>query len=109
MKYFLGLQIARADKGIILSQLHYTLQILEDIGFLACKPAPIPMDPKIKLNAIDSDVLPDVSQYPHWSPSLPPSIETRHYFRCSQTQPICCSATNPTSSGNSSSIKIPKG
>ena len=63
LKYFLGLEIARSTKGIVLSQRHYTLQLLEDTGFLACKPAIIPMDPKMQLTATDGDVLTDISQY----------------------------------------------
>lgn len=49
LKYFLGLEIARSHKGIFLSQRHYTLQILEDTGFMAYKPALLPMDPKVRL------------------------------------------------------------
>ena len=63
MKYFLGLEIARPSKGIILSQRHYTLQLLEDTGFLASKPASIPMDPKISLNSFDGELLSDATQF----------------------------------------------
>ena len=63
LKYFLGLEIARSTKGIILSQHNYTLQLLEDTGFLACKPTVVPMDPKAHLNSSEGDVLPDISQY----------------------------------------------
>ena len=63
LKYFLGLEIAKSVKGIVLSQRHYTLQLLEDTGFLGCKPAKVPMDPKVRLNASDGDLLTDISQY----------------------------------------------
>ncbi|XP_061366238.1 uncharacterized mitochondrial protein AtMg00810-like [Gastrolobium bilobum] len=63
LKYFLGLEIARAQKGIFLSQRHYTLQLLEDTGFLACKPASVPMDPRLQLNAKDGELLTDPSQF----------------------------------------------
>ena len=63
LKYFLGLEIARAAKGIVLSQRHYTLQRLEDTGFLASKPANVPMDPKVQLNATDGELLSYPSQY----------------------------------------------
>ena len=63
LKYFLGLEIARSSKGIFLSQRHYTLQLLEDTGFLGCKPAVLPMDPKVKLCSFEGDSLPDASLY----------------------------------------------
>ncbi|XP_024025332.1 uncharacterized protein LOC112092714 [Morus notabilis] len=63
LKYFLGLEIARSTYGIVLSQRQYTLQLLEDTGFLACKPAPVPMDPQVHLLATSGDVLSDASQY----------------------------------------------
>ena len=47
----------------MLSQRCYTLQLLEDIRYLACKPTSIPMDPKVQLNAHDGVVLSNVSQY----------------------------------------------
>lgn len=60
---FLGLEIARDTKGIMLSQRHYTLQLLKDTGFLTSKPTTVPMDPKAHLNATDGEVLTDISQY----------------------------------------------
>lgn len=52
LKYFLGIEIARADREIDLSQRQHTLQLLEDIGYLACKPTTICMDTKVRLTAI---------------------------------------------------------
>ena len=63
LKYFLGLEIARSSTGIVFSRRHYTLQLLEDTGFLASKPGSVPMDPKLQLNANDGDLLDDASQY----------------------------------------------
>ena len=59
LKYFLGLEIARATTGIVivLSQRHYTLQLLEDTGFLATKPISVPMDPKVRLTAHEGELL----------------------------------------------------
>lgn len=43
LKYFLGFKIARSNKGISIIQMHYALQLLEDTGYLACKPRSIPI------------------------------------------------------------------
>ena len=63
LKYFLGFKIATSTKGIVLSQRHYTLQLLEDTWFLACKPVNAPMDPKVQLNVVDGEPVSDISQY----------------------------------------------
>ena len=57
LKYFIGFEIARSSKGIILSQRHYTLQLLEDTGFLGAKPVVLPMDPKLQLNRSNGEPL----------------------------------------------------
>ena len=44
LKYFLGLEVARLEKGIILCQGKYTLEILKDAGMTAFKPCKIPVD-----------------------------------------------------------------
>ena len=62
-KYFLGLEIAKSSRGISLSQRKYTLSLLEDTSFLACKPSNLPMDPNLKLNLHDGDLLLDPSVY----------------------------------------------
>ncbi|XP_068647981.1 uncharacterized mitochondrial protein AtMg00810-like [Aristolochia californica] len=62
-KHFFGLEIAHSKTGIVFSQRHYTLQLLEDPGYLACKPTLVPMDPKLHLTATDGDLLPDITHY----------------------------------------------
>lgn len=63
LQYFLGTEIARAHTGITLSRRHYTLQLLEDTGFLGCKHTPHSVDPKIHLTTTDGELLPDPTQY----------------------------------------------
>ncbi|XP_019089093.1 PREDICTED: uncharacterized protein LOC109127935 [Camelina sativa] len=44
-KYFLGIEIARNDEGICLTQRKYVLDLLETTGFSDCKPSDVPMKP----------------------------------------------------------------
>ncbi|TXG69580.1 hypothetical protein EZV62_004515 [Acer yangbiense] len=37
--------------------------LLEDTGYLDCKPTSVPMDPKLTLSSIDGDLIPDVTHY----------------------------------------------
>uniref|UniRef100_A0A803QJA3 Reverse transcriptase Ty1/copia-type domain-containing protein n=1 Tax=Cannabis sativa TaxID=3483 RepID=A0A803QJA3_CANSA len=52
LKYFLGIEIARTKQDIFISQRHYALQLLEDLGFLGCKPANTPMEKSKKQHTV---------------------------------------------------------
>jgi hypothetical protein len=57
------LEVAHSDKGIVVSQHKYALDILEDSGVLGAKPVLFPMDPNIKLSRSDGELLYDLSSY----------------------------------------------
>ncbi|XP_058198360.1 secreted RxLR effector protein 161-like [Rhododendron vialii] len=57
LKYFLGAEVSRSDKGIFLSQRKYVLDLLQETGMLACQPANILVEDGLKLY-IDSNQVP---------------------------------------------------
>ncbi|RVW90647.1 Retrovirus-related Pol polyprotein from transposon RE1 [Vitis vinifera] len=50
LKYFLGMEVARSRKGIVVSQRKYILNLLKETGMLGCKPIDTPMDSQKKLD-----------------------------------------------------------
>ena len=49
LKYFLGMEIARSDRGIAISQRKYVLDLLKETGLLGCKPCSTLIEPNHKL------------------------------------------------------------
>lgn len=62
-KYFLGIEVARAQSDIYLTQRKYALDILHDTGLLAAKPASTPISPSHNLHSSDSPLLDDDAPY----------------------------------------------
>ncbi|KAL5812183.1 hypothetical protein ACOSQ3_027133 [Xanthoceras sorbifolium] len=55
LRYFLGMEVARSKRGILISQRKYVLDLLQEIGMMDCKPIETSMDTTIKLGGnIDS-------------------------------------------------------
>ncbi|XP_031096897.1 uncharacterized protein LOC116001147 [Ipomoea triloba] len=63
LKFFLGLEIGRNSKGICMSQRKYTLELLEETGFLQCKPVKTPMVTSVKFSRHIGNKLEDATQY----------------------------------------------
>ncbi|KAJ0533037.1 putative RNA-directed DNA polymerase [Helianthus annuus] len=63
LKYFLGIEVARTSRGLVLSQRKYTLDILEDSGMEGCRPSSFPIEQNLKLGIEENDPTVDVGCY----------------------------------------------
>lgn len=63
LRYFLGIEVAWSNSGIIFSQWKYVLDLLKEIGMLRCKPAMVPIDPNHRLKEDLEDRLIDAGRY----------------------------------------------
>lgn len=52
LRYFLGIEILRLDKGILLNQRNFTLVLLSTVGLSGAKPVSTPMELNTKLTTI---------------------------------------------------------
>ncbi|KAE8705298.1 Mitogen-activated protein kinase kinase kinase YODA [Hibiscus syriacus] len=48
MRYFLGMEVARSEEGLVINQRKYVLDLLAETGMLDCKPVETPMEPGLK-------------------------------------------------------------
>jgi hypothetical protein len=65
LRYFLGIEVARSQIGINLSQRKYVLDLLEETGLLGARPVDIPMDPNMKLLKDEGELFEDPGRYHH--------------------------------------------
>ncbi|KAL3729082.1 hypothetical protein ACJRO7_033651 [Eucalyptus globulus] len=54
-KYFLGIEIARSDQGISLSQRKFIMEIISETGLSGCRPTIIPIEQNAKLTSVEYD------------------------------------------------------
>jgi hypothetical protein len=64
LKYFLGIEMASSHKGLFLNQRKYILDLLKDAEMMDAKPAPTPLDSKLKLDTT-SEPLQSITYYQH--------------------------------------------
>ena len=62
LQYFLGIEVARSEKGIFISQRKYILDLLEETGMMGCKPAESPIESNHKLEAGTGEPV-DIGRY----------------------------------------------
>jgi len=63
MRYFLGIEVSRTTEGTTLHQRKYIFDILQDIGFSACKPASSPLPTNLKLSTDTGALISNPAQY----------------------------------------------
>ena len=63
LKYFLSIEIAQSNSGMVITQRKYTLDILVDTSKLDCKSVNTPMDPNVKLIPGQGEPLRDLGRY----------------------------------------------
>ena len=63
MKYFLGMEVARSQEGLFISQRKYTMDLLKDTGMMDCRPTGTPLDKGWKSREEDDNVPMDKERY----------------------------------------------
>ncbi|XP_070673914.1 uncharacterized mitochondrial protein AtMg00810-like [Malus domestica] len=63
LKYFLGIEFSRCQKGIFMFQRKYALDILQDSGLMGARPDKFPIEQNLKLTPIDGALLDDPTKY----------------------------------------------
>ena len=63
LRYFLGLEVARSERGILLSQQKYLSDILSRSALTDTRTADTPLELHVKLRPSDGELLPDPTRY----------------------------------------------
>ncbi|XP_024020919.1 uncharacterized protein LOC112091463 [Morus notabilis] len=77
LKYFLGIEVSRSNKGIFLSQRKYALDLLQETGMSGCQPIGTPVEECLKLCVEPNQVLADKGRYQRLVGRLMYSAHTR--------------------------------
>ena len=62
LKYFLGVEVLRSKRGIMLSQRKYVFDLLSETGKLGAKPCSTPMTPNVQITK-EGDLFEDPKRY----------------------------------------------
>jgi len=63
LRYFLGIEVAQSNDGIVISQRKYDMDILEETRLVSSKSVDTPMDPNTKLLPNQGEPISDPEQY----------------------------------------------
>ncbi|XP_059289573.1 uncharacterized mitochondrial protein AtMg00810-like [Lycium ferocissimum] len=55
LRYFMGIELMRSQKGILLNQRKYTLELISNAGLSGAKPASTPMELNSRLTTVEYD------------------------------------------------------
>ena len=57
--YFLGIEVTHSNVGTSLCQHKYTINLLQEIGMLGCRPSRTPLDVNVKIGKRDGGTTTD--------------------------------------------------
>ena len=63
LHYFLGISVTCSSDGLLLSQQHYAVDLLQRAGMTECHPTTTPVDSRAKLTATDGAPVESPSEY----------------------------------------------
>ena len=63
IKYFLGMEVACSQKGLVVNQRKYILDRLKETGMSGCRPTDTPIDSNVKLGDSKKDKAVDTFRY----------------------------------------------
>lgn len=63
LKYFLGMEVTKSKKEIMVNQWKYILDLLKETGMSGCRPVDTPIDPNVKFREDKTSEPVDTTQY----------------------------------------------